>query len=353
MYFLIADQFGGASTYDDSFLIRPNNSVVEEFFEGLDDLESVLLNRESKIKYTAKFRAPEDSFDGSKTELKTNEISWPLYRDKWNLKISGSAYINYVEELSILGERIDNYKSNVVSRFLTTASLYEFDTEDRRFDSATQLLGHSFDQVKKFIDNIAYMRNVSYDRINNLPDVLLKNLSNTLGLDTLNLFDEKNLQDSLYTRVDSQYDGVGVGMNMVEAETEFYRRLVINLSHIYKSKGTRKAIEFFLRFIGAPEPLININEYVYRYDQVKKTTSDIDSDVYDLIQGDKTFKVGSLSTTGFSYNSVTTTGSTLYSEGEYPVSLVSGKSQYGDIKGIESEKQDTFFQKGASCYSIT
>ena len=345
--------FGGASTYDDSFLIRPNNSVVEEFFEGLDDLESVLLNRESKIKYTAKFRAPEDSLDGSKTELKTNEVSWPLYRDKWNLKISGSAYISYVEELSTLGERIDNYKSNVVSRFLTTASLYEFDTEDRRFDSATQLLGHSFDQVKKFIDNIAYMRNVSYDRINNLPDVLLKNLSNTLGLDTLNLFDEKNLQDSLYTRVDSQYDGVGVGMNMVEAETEFYRRLVINLSHIYKSKGTRKAIEFFLRFIGAPEPLININEYVYRYDQVKKTTSDIDSDVYDLIQGDKTFKVGSLSTTGFSYNSVTTTGSTLYSEGEYPVSLVSGKSQYGDIKGIESEKQDTFFQKGAGWYDIT
>ena len=359
--------FGTSPTYSDSFLIRPNNSVVEEFFEGLDDLEAVLLNRESKIKYTAKFRAPQDSLDGSKTELKTNEVSWPLYRDKWNLKISGSAYVSYVEELSSLGDRIDDYKSNVVSRFLTTASLSEFDTEDRRMDSATQLLGHSFDQVKKFIDNIAYMRNVSYDRINNLPDVLLKNLSNTLGLDTLNLFDEKNLQDSLYTRVDSQYDGVSLGMNMVEAETEFYRRLVINLSHIYKSKGTRKAIEFFLRFIGAPEPLININEYVYRYDQVKKTTADIDSDVYDLIQGDKTFKVALLTvstveglktdvtaqTSGFSYNSVTTTGSTLFSEGEYPVSLVSNKGQYGDAKGIESEKQDVFFQKGAGWYDIT
>ena len=104
------DPFGGLATYSESFLIRPNNNVVEEFFEGLDDLESILLNRESKVKYTAKFRAPEDSSDGSKTELKTNQISWPLYRDKWNLKISGSAYISYVEELSTLGERIDNYK---------------------------------------------------------------------------------------------------------------------------------------------------------------------------------------------------------------------------------------------------
>lgn len=34
------DPFGGLTTYGESFLIRPNNNVVEEFFEGLDDLES-------------------------------------------------------------------------------------------------------------------------------------------------------------------------------------------------------------------------------------------------------------------------------------------------------------------------
>ena len=98
--------------------------------------------------------------------------------------------------------------------------------------SMFQIYGSGFDSVKKFIDNIAYMRNVSYDKINNIPDVLLKNLSNTLGLDSVNLFDEKALEDTLYSRVDSQFEGNNLGMNMVEAEAEFYRRLVINLDAI-------------------------------------------------------------------------------------------------------------------------
>ena len=63
--------------------------------------------------------------------------------------------------------------------------------------------------------------------------------------------------------------------------------------------------------------------------------------------------MASLSTTGFSYNSVTTTGSTLYNDEEYPVNLRADRAQYGDIKGIESENQDTFFQKGAGWYEIT
>ena len=153
-----------------------------------------------------------------------------------------------------------------------------------------KLYGQSFDSIKKFIDNVAYMRNVSYDGINNVPDVLLKNLSNTLGLSDVKLFDDKSLEDILYSRIDSQYEGVDLGKNVIEAETEFYRRILVNLAHIYKSKGTKNAIEFFLRFLGAPEPLIKIDEYVYKYDKVKKTVSDIDSDIYDLIQDEKTFR---------------------------------------------------------------
>ena len=340
------------TTYSDNLLIRPINSIVEEFFNGLDDLEAVLINRETKPKYTASFRVPQDSLDGTKTELTTIKVKWPIFKDGWNIKITGLEYSNYITKLKEVGEEIDNYKSNLIVRFLTTASLNEFDTEDQRMSSVFQLYGTSFDKIKTFIDNVAYMRNVSYDGIKNIPDLLLKNLSNTLGLDSVNLFDEKSFEDTLYSRVESQYDGVGIGMNMVEAETEFYRRLVINLVHIYKSKGTKKALEFFLRFIGAPEPLIKIEEHVYRYDSVKKLDENIDSDIYDLIQGEKTFNVAEFVTTGFSYTNTSTTGSTIYADSEYPI-VLTGVTKYGDVKPIVSETNDVFFQKGAGWYDIT
>lgn len=254
------------STYDESFIIRPNNGLTEEFFSGLDDLEEILLNRETNPKYRASFRVPRDTSGGSRTDLVTVEYVWPVAKDGWNLQIVGLAFDSYTSGLSDVADEIDDYKSNLFVRFMSAPQLFEFDSEDKKAEALFQLYGQSFDKVKKYIDNIAHMRNVSYDGINNLPDLLLKNLANNLGLDSKILFDEKDLEETLYTRNDVQYSGLTIGKTLVDAEYEFYRRLLVNLAYIYKSKGTRKSMEFFLRFIGAPDPMIRINEY--RYDIV-------------------------------------------------------------------------------------
>jgi hypothetical protein len=167
--------FGGYSIYTDNYLIRPNNGVTEEFFNSLDELETVLLDRESTPKYTAAFRIPTDLYDGAVTELQSEFATWPLSRDGWNLQIVGLDYESYVSALSNIGNIVDDYKSNLIIRFMTSPQLYEFDTEGKKAEAIFQLYGQSFDKVKKFIDNIAFMRNVSYDKANNVTDVLLKN----------------------------------------------------------------------------------------------------------------------------------------------------------------------------------
>jgi len=190
--------FSGTTGTTTSFLIRPNDAITEEFYTNLDELEDTLVNRETTPKYTATFKVPRDSFDQTSTNIVNVDISWPVSKDNWNIQIVGVNFNDYIEKLSSLGEEIDGYKSNLIVRFLTAPQLFEFDSEDKKAESIFQLYGQNFDKVKKYIDNIAYMRNVSYDSINNVPDLLLKNLSQTLGLSTVNLFDEKSLQDTLY-----------------------------------------------------------------------------------------------------------------------------------------------------------
>ena len=160
------------------------------------------------------------------------------------------------------------------------------------------------DKVKGFIDNIAYMRNVSYDALNNIPDVFLKNLTSTLGLESINLFDETTLEEQIYNSQRQVYDGVSTGKNLIEAELEFYRRLLVNLAYIYKSKGTRQSLEFFLKFLGAPEPMIKINQYVYKVTSLPKSF-DLNSDIYDVISGTKTYKTAIFLPTGGTINGVT------------------------------------------------
>jgi hypothetical protein len=335
------------TTYDDSFIIRPNNGLTEEFFSGLDDLEEILLNRETSPKYRASFRVPRDTSGGSKTDLVTVEFNWPVAKDGWNLQIVGLAFDSYTSALSNVAEEIDDYKSNLFVRFMSAPQLFEFDSEDKKAEALFQLYGQAFDKVKKYIDNIAYMRNVSYDGINNLPDLLLKNLSNNLGLNTINLFDEKDLDEILYTRNDVQYSGLTIGKTLVDAEYEFYRRLLVNLAYIYKSKGTRSSIKFLLRFIGAPDPMIRIDEY--RYDIVSYPKShNIDNDIRDLIRGNKTFSTATFDETTYEYTIETITGSTTLTRDVYPV-----EEGTATAKKFEDFSNDTFFQMGSGWYDLT
>ena len=67
--------------------------------------------------YTATFKVPNTSLDGSKTEISNFDVTWPISKDGWNIQIVGLGYEQYIERLSGIGDEIDDYKSNLVVRF--------------------------------------------------------------------------------------------------------------------------------------------------------------------------------------------------------------------------------------------
>ena len=341
--------FTGTTT-NTKILIKPNDIIVEEFFNNLDDLKESLLRRDASPIYSATFYVPRDRNDGNSTDLVPLTYTWPLAKDNWNIQIVGIDFDNYLEDLSTVATEIDEYKSNLFVRFLSSPQLYEFDSPDQKTEAIFQLYGQSFDKIKKYIDNIAHMRNVSYDGVNNLPDVLLKNLATTLGLDTINLVNEKSLNDLLYSKTTAQYAGVSGEMTPIEAEYEFYKRLLVNLSYIYKSKGTRKSLEFFLMFLGAPEPLIKINQYVYEIKSLPNSPT-LESDILDVISGldYKNVITGyTFNSTGYTYLTGQTNSSINYDRYGYPVKQNSLFPQ--ELSGTTGE---IFFQKGSGWYDIT
>ena len=344
---VIGKPFTG-STYTSSYLIRPNNGVVEEFYIGLDDLEQTILNRETLPIYKTTFQIPRDTSGGTKTEIIPVEVNWPISKDGWNIRIVGLEYQNYIDTVNSIAIEVDEYKSDLIVRFLSSPQLFEFDTDDQKTNKIFQLYGQNFDKVKKYIDNIAYMRNVSYDTINNIPDVFLKNLANTLGFNTINMFDEKTLQDQIYNASIQTYDGVSIGKNLVEAELEFYRRIVVNLAHIYKSKGTRSSLDFFLRFIGAPPEMVKIDEFVYNVES-SLPSSTIEQDIFDVMQGNKVNKTLTFNTTGYTYDIVEETASTSFSSRtDFPVDENTGLP----ISPTTND-ENVFFQMGSGWYEET
>ena len=259
---VIGDPFSGNSSSVNTFYLKPNTLTTEESFDSLSDIEKFLVERNTIPLYTAKFEQPQETANGVVLKGKTF-ITWPSTEDG-NIIISGSLFDAYLAQLFDIADTFDKYKTNLVSRFLTTAAFKEFDTYDEKVDKILKIYGRSFDDIKKYIDGLAYMTNVTYDSQNNVPNELLKNLAHTLGWGTPSAIKNEGFLNTLFKRNENpEYPSQGVSPTPSELDFELYRRLLVNTAYLFKSKGTRRGIEFMLRFVGAPEALIEFNEHVY------------------------------------------------------------------------------------------
>lgn len=269
--------FNGLTEIFSDVLIKPNDFYTEKAFnENFDEVEKFLLNRLVTPQYTAVFQLPVQTDDGQYYN-DNRKITWPL-DGNWNLDIRTPAFDNYLVNLSQVGEIMDSLKTNLISRFLTTAAFKEFDTETQKVEKVLQIYGRSFDEVKRFIDALAYVNSVNYNIGNDIPSQLLKNLAQTLGWNiNISPITNENFLESVFGNTTQiEFSGFSRPQTPSEVNFQYYRNLIMNSAYLFKSKGTRKSVEFLLRMIGAPEALTDFNEIIYLADS-KINMSDFNS----------------------------------------------------------------------------
>lgn len=262
--------FSGKTQVNENLIIRPNDYEVNKIFnETFDEVEKFLLNRNVTPKYTANFRIPSMSDDGT-YYTRNQTVSWPIYGE-WNLDIITNSFETYIEKLNEISQDFDSYKTNLISRFLITGAFNEFDTDEQKVHKVLQLYGRSFDETKKFIDALAYMNSVNYNIGNDIPSKLLKNLAGTLGWKTnISPISQTELLESVFGQKNSQksdFSGVESPSTPDELNYQYFRNIILNSAYLFKSKGTRRSIEYLLKLIGAPEALTEFNEHIYLVDQ--------------------------------------------------------------------------------------
>lgn len=349
--------FSGATFTNDDLVIRPNDLEVNKVFnENLDEVENFLLNRNVSPKYTATFKIPKEAEDGSYFIQNTN-ISWPLYGE-WNIDIITKSFETYITSINDISESFDLYRTNLVSRFLTTGAFKEFDTPDQKVEKVLQIYGKSFDDVKKYITALSYMTSVNYNVGNDIPSQLLKNLAQTLGWNiNISPISETELLTSVFGTTNnnaSVYPGVSQQQTPDELNYQYYRNLVLNSAFLFKSKGTRKSIEILMRLIGAPEALVEFNEYVYLADQ-RINLSQFDTQFSQISGGTYVQQIPILeegnifSIFGNTYTGFTTTGDIQdvnITIDEYPM------DEYG-YPTTPTNSESYFFQMGSGWFEQT
>lgn len=253
-----------------TYHIKPNEFKVESFFNNLNTFEANLLNRLTLPLYTSNYKYSVETEQGNIIDTEMS-ISWPI-SDGYNLDFDSERYIDFVDNLLTIADNNDGINTNLISRFFVSESIHDFDTSDQRVGNTLKIYGREFDEVKKYIDGISNANVVSYDGVRNTPDGVIKNLAKVLGWDLISSITEVDLLNNYILSNNSTFDGHQRGLTPIEAEVEMLRRIILNTPWLWKSKGTRKAVEFLFKFIGSPDGLIDFNEFIY----VAKNNLDIE-----------------------------------------------------------------------------
>ena len=287
IYFQVKGNPFSGTTGRFNYHIKPSKINEEKFFNTLPDFQAYLLNRQVTPKYTASFTYPIKSDTGVILYI-TDTITWPV-SDGYNIDFDTTNYVNYVTKLLDISTDNDLYSSDLMYRFLVSESISNFDTtpvhlseldqdtSGQKMTKSLRIYGREFDEINKFIVGIEFANTVTYNKLDNTPDVYLKNLAKALGWELISSVIENDLLSNYVTTAPSSYSGMTVGYTAAEADIELWRRLILNTPWLWKSKGARKSIEFLLKFIGVPQGLVQFNEYIY------KAEAPIDIDLFQQV----------------------------------------------------------------------
>ena len=344
--------FSGVSATTDSIVIKPSKFETEKAFQDpFDEVEDFLLNRLVSPKYTATFQVPVSDDDG-KFQILNDSVTWAI-DGLWNIDIRTNKFENYLNKLNQIAENLDDFKTNLISRFLTTAAFHEFDTEDQKVEKVLQIYGRSFDETKKFIDALGYITSVNYLPKNDIPSQLLYNLALTLGWNTdISPITNNDFLESVFgTKNQSIYPGQTRDKTPNELNYQFYRNLILNSAYLFKTKGTKNAVQWVMRSIGAPDALVEFNEIVYladgpinmdqfdtKYAQISGGTYNDETPSFDSTN---TFKIQGITYTGFTTDSIVRL--TDLTRSDFPV----------DNDGYPTQPADIPFELGAGWYRST
>ncbi len=254
-------------TGGNSINLKPKASIIDAFWDSLDDFERVLLNRDATPVYKAILETPYSDETGF--YYKNETYIWPTVNDDgFTPDITTSRFQNYLESLISLANFHDEYDSDNIWRMMTHESIKnlnwtyvskndeneseQIDNDSNGIKAMIRVYGRQFDDIKRYADNIKYSNTLSYDQKQNLPDYFLSDVVENDGWEA----QHTSPFDSEVTNVISSGTGTSAYTLYVGGKTtgyvnsEFQRRLALNSDYIQSLKGTRRGIDAILGMFG-------------------------------------------------------------------------------------------------------
>lgn len=182
------------------------------------------------------------------------------------LSLDDASVFSYIVNAQQTGALYDRGNSSLIFNLFPESFSSPDPVSADVFASFALTLARHFDRIKLYVNQLPNLRRLEYGDFDQAPDELLEEVGDFLGwkfkgsfasTDALRYFVGRNVQvgpdanASLSTRLS-------------EVKSQLWRRVLLNLPYIYKTKGTAESVESLLRSYGVDSGFVRLKEYALR-----------------------------------------------------------------------------------------
>ena len=165
-------------------------------------------------------------------------------------------------DLSAKGIDHDYRNNSAFSAFLPSWILEDHEERgNKNFKYLSHIIGAYFDKLYLQIEAISSFKSPIYTSSSYKPIPFAKHLPASLGLETPEIFVDSTVLEKFINRNENER----FQNNLEETKNLIYLNLYNNLSYLFKSKGTEKAVRNVLRAFNVDDKLVRLNAYANNY----------------------------------------------------------------------------------------
>lgn len=308
-------------TYDGENEIRilPSNKYINEYFASLTCFKKQLLRQDTKPYYSNKFITPiEYNF---KMYYPERLYVWPS--NGYCIDISSMAFSSFIEKMYDIGQKFDDLWCDNIYRSMTHEAIknfdwtysrdfYDGDAQDNieggeRMQKILRVMGRALDDVKFYMDTIKHTNNITYDGVKNIPDAMLSDKVNLMGIDVVSTIGidydiDTSISDEFLSRLDKCQIDDGKKYSELPrwysnkystdiysdvCDNEMMRRLSLSVKHIMRTKGTTHGIEMMMGLFGFGKDIdYTLREEAYYTEKMIRSNECVDGTIDGKSNGD-------------------------------------------------------------------
>jgi len=217
----------------------------EDIIRGFDRYEQHLYftPSSSNSPYTASAYYADNGYE-------YNELSyWPKSGSTlWN--VTSSVAQEWFTAQSAIAQRFDDFNEN---NLVNTIPMHIREDEDSAsYITFVAMIGHFFDLIKPYVDQMPYIYDRSIDPNLGLSKDLVSEIAEAVGFKLPTINSIYNLSNTVL--------GTEEDLPRRDYTVETYKRLLHNLPFFTKAKGTRTALNSLLGTFGITQQLVNVKE---------------------------------------------------------------------------------------------